>query len=101
MANRLNLPEADLKIVKQILRQYVPNYEIWVFGSRITPNAKKFSDLDLVIKTKKPLPIDTLLELKEAFSDSVLPIKIDVLDWSRTNEPFRQIIMKNYLPFDQ
>ena len=30
--------------------------------------------------------------LKEAFDESVLSIRIDIVDWAATSEPFRNII---------
>ena len=71
--------------------------EIWVFGSRIAGNAKKFSDLDLVIITKRPLPTLTMALLKEDFSQSDLPFKVDVLDWSTISEEFKRHIKRQYV----
>jgi predicted nucleotidyltransferase len=44
----LNIEPRHLEIVKAILSKY--NYEFYIFGSRITDKAKKFSDLDLFYK---------------------------------------------------
>jgi hypothetical protein len=50
------------------------------------------ADLDLAIMTQGPLPIHKLVILKEEFSESDLPIKVDVLDWSSLSTSFRQFI---------
>jgi len=34
--------------------------------------------------------------IKDAFSESDLPFRVDVLEWSRTSEEFRKIIAENY-----
>lgn len=87
----------DLELVKTILQNHVPEYEVWAFGSRVSGTAWEYSDLDLVIITDKPLDILRLAELKEAFSESALPFKVDVLDRSRTNERFLKRIEAEYL----
>lgn len=85
-----------LVIVKNILAKHVADYEVWVFGSRIVGKSKKYSDLDLVIITDQPLPLLTLALLKEDFSNSDLPIRVDIVDWSSLSDEFKQIILKHY-----
>jgi len=46
----LALDGTELAIVKAILARHVPDAVVWVFGSRATGKAKKYSDLDLCIK---------------------------------------------------
>lgn len=41
-----------------------------------------------------PLPLATAAALAEAFSDSPLPFKVDLVDWATTSERFRAIIAK-------
>lgn len=80
------------RIVRTILRRHVPGVPVWAFGSRSKGTARPYSDLDLALITDAPLPLDTLAELKEAFSESDLPWPVDVADWSSLSEPFRRII---------
>lgn len=82
----------QLKIVKSILSKYVPHVEVRAFGSRVNGTAKKHSDLDLAIMTSEPLPIQVMADIKHAFSESDLPFKVDVLDWSATGKNFQKII---------
>ena len=93
----LDLDDKYVALIKAILAKHVPNHEVWVFGSRVTNKAKKYSDIDLAIITDAPLPVLTMALLKEDFSASDLPYKVDVLDWSMTTESFRQIILKKYV----
>ena len=43
----LNLTEAELLTVKQILKKHVPNAKVFVFGSRTRGKVKPHSDLDI------------------------------------------------------
>jgi predicted nucleotidyltransferase len=55
------------------------------------------SDLDLVIRADKPLTLLHLANLSEAFSESDLPFKVDVVDWATTQENFRRIIEEHHV----
>lgn len=93
----LDLGKQDLSTVLDILEKYVSSYEVWAFGSRVIDKAKKFSDLDLVVMTHEPLDFKKLGELQEAFSESHLPIKVDILDWSRIDLNFQKLIKNQYV----
>lgn len=80
------------RIVRQILRQHVPQHTVWAFGSRAKRTARPLSDLDLAIITERPLPLSVHAALAEAFSESDLPYKVDVVDWATTSEAFRKRI---------
>lgn len=85
--------DADhLEIVRDILRTHVPHCEVWAFGSRVKGNVKPYSDLDLVVMTESPLPLSVSAALSDAFSDSDLPWKVDVVDWATVSESFREVI---------
>jgi len=75
----------DLETVRAILRRYVPDRAAWAFGSRVARNAKRFSDLDLAILGDQCVPAATLADLREAFDESDLAFKVDLVDWA-TNE---------------
>ena len=60
-------------------------------------NARKFSDLDLAIINESPLDFATYAGLKDAFSDSDLPFKVDVVDWNNINEDFKKLIREHFV----
>jgi uncharacterized protein len=90
----IDLDPRHLDLVRRILVQNVPHCEVWIFGSRVSGQAKEYSDIDLVIIGGKKLDFDTLRVLREAFVDSVLPMRVDVLDWHATSQAFRDVILK-------
>lgn len=94
------LPDIDLSLhdwneVIRVLREHLPDYEVWAFGSRVKGTAKPYSDLDLVIASEQPVPIATMAELRDALVESDLTIKVDVVDWATTSRQFREIILEN------
>lgn len=88
----LALDEAELAILKAILSRHLPDAVVWVFGSRATGKAKKYSDLDLCVKASQPLSLNVMSALAEDFSESDLPWKVDLVDWWSISEAFRAII---------
>ena len=94
----LKVEPQDLRIIQRILRTHVPGLEVWAFGSRVHgENLKPFSDLDLVVISPGPPASLKMLDLKEAFMESDLPFKVDLLDWSILDESFRKKIAQSYL----
>ena len=93
----LQLSEEELQIVHSILQSLVSDREVWVFGSRATAKYKPYSDLDLVVMGEEALPLATTADLREAFSNSDLKFKVDLVVWSELTENFKQIIRNHYL----
>jgi predicted nucleotidyltransferase len=97
---RLELPPRWLDEVLATLRRHAPEVETWAYGSRVTGGASEASDLDLVVRTPGALhePFRGLGALREAFAEGGLPIHVDVVDWARVPEAFRQEIARAYVP---
>jgi uncharacterized protein len=51
---------------------------VWLAGDR---PGERYSDLDLAIDAGRPLRLDEIAGLAEAFSDSDLRYKVDLTDW--------------------
>ena len=88
----IDLRPDHLDTVQRILAEHVPECEVWAFGSRAAWTAKDYSDLDLAVVGAGPLDWRTLGRLKEAFEESSLPMRVDVLDWHAISDSFRQVI---------
>ncbi len=67
-------------IVQSILKAIVPHRTVWAFGSRARFAAKPYSDLDLAVVGATPLSLEASARLHEAFTQSDLPYKVDVVD---------------------
>jgi predicted nucleotidyltransferase len=86
----IDLSQAELAIVRDILRAQLPSgTRAWVFGSRATATARRYSDLDLALEWDRPLGLDLLGRVAEALSDSDLPYKVDLLDLRSLDPAFR------------
>lgn len=92
----IDLDARQLAIVQSVLARHVPECEVRAFGSRVQGTAKPYSDLDLAVIGPAPLSGERLAALREALSESDLPIRVDVLDWHAITENFRQIIAARF-----
>ena len=89
----MDLTTQQLDQVRNILQQLVPETKVYAFGSRVRLNAKAHSDLDLVIVGESGIPLKRMHLLEEAFSESDLPFRVDVLDWHAISVEFREQIL--------
>lgn len=95
----LALTAGELAQVCAILADHLPpGVRVGVFGSRAGGTPKPFSDLDLVLESEAPLPLPLLAELAEAFDESALPWKVDLVDRRAVTDAFGAIIDASRVP---
>lgn len=94
--NKLFIKPEYLKMLMDIFDSYCPDAEIWAYGSRIDGTAHDGSDLDLVVKDfhSKTAYIG---ELKELLSESNIPFLIDIFEFEKLPDSFKEEIKKNYI----
>ena len=84
-------------MVQDILRAHVPGRAVWVFGSRATGiRLKQFSDLDIAIDGD--LSLAETGALAEAFDESLLPMKVDIVAMQGVSAEFAQRIKADLVP---
>ncbi|MBF8275623.1 MAG: restriction endonuclease subunit [Candidatus Brocadiaceae bacterium] len=92
----IDVSAEQLNIILNILKQHVPGYEVRAFGSRHKWTAKDYSDLDLAVVGETKLDWKIISNLKEAFEESDLPFRVDVLDWHAISPKFRDVITAGF-----
>ena len=98
MTDQLHLPQRYRRILEGLLREHVPEAEVWAYGSRITGESHDGSDLDLVIRGPELKPLDDgFFELLEAIEQSNIPILVQAHDWARLPESFHAEIERDYV----
>ena len=83
------------KEIKEIIFRFLnpKEYQVFIFGSRTTGKGKKYSDYDVGIWSKKPVPSSTIVLIEEAFENSDLPYRIDIVDFSLVSPEFRKVAL--------
>ena len=88
----MDLKPHHVEQVRNILQQHVPEAKVYAFGSRVKLTAKAHSDLDLLVVAETEIPLGRMHLLEEAFAESDLPFRVDVLDWHAISAEFREQI---------
>ena len=88
----IQVSEQEREIIDDIISQLAPDCDVLIFGSRYHGKAWEYSDLDLAFAGNGKLGFDRCFELRDAFSESDLPFRVDVLDYNAVSPEFRAII---------
>lgn len=96
----IDITPEDRTLVRQLIATYFPDVEVRVFGSRYNGTARPYSDLDLALVGQEKLNWLTVSRLREAFAESELSYRVDVLDWHAIAPTFQQVIARGYAVLD-
>jgi predicted nucleotidyltransferase len=100
--SQIDLLADHRRLVLNVLRAHLPaSIKAWVFGSRTTGRARRYSDLDLAIDAGRLLTLDEIARLTEAFTDCDLPYRVDVVDWHDIDDRWRQMILAEGVPLTE
>ena len=98
MADRLHLQPKHRQVLEALLREHLPDVEVWAYGSRVSGQSHEGSDLDLVLRGPglKEIPIGRLGDFEEAVRESTIPFLVEARDWSRLPERFHREIERDH-----
>ena len=97
MKETLYLPPQHWATLCRLLQLYLPQAEIWAFGSRVKGTHWEASDIDLLVRHPENLQQATdLTALKQALSDSPIPYLVQIHDWAKLPSQFQHEISAHY-----
>ena len=82
----------EFEIIIKILNAHIKKGKVYAFGSRYKNNNRKFSDFDIAIDTGEKLSFEFLNLLKDAFEESDLPYRVDIIDYNNISDKFKKIV---------
>ncbi len=77
----MNLEEKYITLIRLHVNKYLPQAQIFLFGSRAKNTNKEFSDIDIAIKDQN-LNQNIIAKIKFELEESDIPYKIDVADYN-------------------
>ena len=89
----IDITSDQKKIILDLLQRYLPDTEVWAYGSRVKWTAKPHSDLDLVAFAAEEQSRQ-VADLREAFEESDLPFRVDFFVWDEVPKRFHENIKK-------
>ena len=93
----LAITEEQKRIVRSILKRFLPGADYLAFGSRLGRQYHRYSDLDIAVKATDTIPLALLSAMEEAFAQSDLPFRVDIVDLRRASPEFRRLVEANHL----
>ena len=90
------LPPEQLRLVLELTAAHLPSVEVWAYGSRVRGNPRRYSDLDLVAFTGQA-QLAQVENLREAFEECDLPIRVDLFVWDGLPDSFHRQIRRKYV----
>lgn len=91
VTSEIDLTGAQRRAVLRLIQTHLPDTEVWAYGSRVKRSSKRSSDLDLVAFAGSRQRRQ-VANLREAFDESDLPFRVDVLVWDEVPKSFRDEI---------
>lgn len=85
----------DLALLQSLLAQYLPDCEVWAYGSRVNGGAHEGSDLDLAVHNVQDF--SAYLDCIEAYRESRIPFLIDWHIFENLPERFQANIRQGYM----
>ncbi len=92
----IDLEKTYLDTVRQILCEHASEYKAVIFGSRIQGTAKKYSDIDIALIGSNKIDWRKIESIKDIFSESDLPMIVDVIDYNSVSDSFKMRIDDRY-----
>lgn len=91
----INLEDQYFTVLKDIIRSYIPDSKVILYGSRTKNKCKIYSDIDIAVIGKNKLDEKLKRDMVEAFDESKLPYRVDIVDWFDLDDDFKKIILGN------
>ena len=101
MSDGLQLSPDHRGVLEALLREYLPDVEVWAYGRRVNGRSHEGSDLDLTLRGLRleKIPAERLAEFEDAVRDSAIPFRVAARDWSRLPALFRREIEQDHVGF--
>ncbi len=81
-----------VSLAKEIVLFHLPKNEfrVFLFGGPAVGNAKPKSDIDIGIWGSKQIPIKLKIKIEEAFEESIIPFKVDLVYFTFVDKTFKK-----------
>ena len=93
----MNSVSKYLTIAKDIVMKHIPQdqYAVFLFGSRAEGKEKRTSDIDIGIIGNNEFPIMNKSDLEDELEESIIPYKVDIVDFKKVSDDFKKIALKH------
>ena len=92
------LPKHRL-VLEAILREHLPDTEVWAYGNRVSSPKSDECDLNLALRARdlQKIPDTRMDGFRRAVHTSSVPIPVNVQDWACMSEQFRRELEREHM----
>ena len=88
------------KILISIIRKYLSECKIYLFGSRARKTHSVGSDVDLAVDAGQKVDFRILRKIKDDIEESNIPYFVDIIDLHNVSEEFKESIEKDKISLE-
>lgn len=83
-------------IARDLVLKYIDTtqFKVFLFGSRACGNARFNSDIDIGVWGSNRLSIQQKNAIEEALEESIIPFKVDIVDFTLADENFKKYALR-------
>ncbi len=78
-----------------LITKYLPQANIYLFGSRARKDNTPQSDIDIAIENKTKIDSSILSNIREEIEESTIPFTVDIVDLNDVSKELREQILKD------
>ena len=93
----IDLENKYIEFIKNTINNVLTDVEIYIFGSRVQGVAKKYSDVDIALRSSEKIKFSDILRIKSLFENSIFPYKVDIVNLDSVTPEFLSIIEKDMI----
>ncbi|MFH1561146.1 MAG: nucleotidyltransferase domain-containing protein [Patescibacteria group bacterium] len=90
----MDLSKKQLDEIAGIVKKYLPEHRVFIFGSRAQNKHFPSSDLDVGVMGKQVVLGNIKVRIEEELENSDLPFKIDLVDFKTVSPEFCQLALQ-------
>ena len=96
----MNIQVKDQEMLSVIIKRYLPDTKIYLFGSRARGTNNPGSDIVSALDNNGPIDWSILGAIKEEISDSDIVLFVDVVDMYDVSDEIKKQIMRDGIPWN-
>jgi uncharacterized protein len=95
----INYKNDYIALTKELVLKQIDTtqYKVFLFGSRACGNARFNSDIDVGIWGHDRVPVKIKIAIEEAIEESIIPFKVDLVDFSIMDNTFKKFALKKII----
>jgi len=91
----VSMKKQDKETIIKIIKQLLPQSNIYLFGSRARKDNQPESDIDIAIDNNQKIDLYDLSIIKENIEESTIPFTVDIVDLNAVSDDLKKQILKD------